>query len=100
MAISLTVLAVAQAVRCHGATLAEYPVCFQQTPGVHWLGCRMHPNGRYVSVAGCSLSPNQIITMAATCGHIVMVYLAPQLGANHIQEAMNTASYGGHTHIV
>ena len=53
-----------------------------------------------VLVAGRALSPNQVITTAATCGHSVMIYLALQLGANHIQEAVNTASYGGHAHIV
>ena len=74
MAILLKVLAAAQAVRYDGATLAEYPMCIQQTVGVYWLGCRMRPNGRGVIVAGRSLSPNQVITMAATCGHIVMVY--------------------------
>ena len=79
---------------------AEYPVCIQRTLGVYWLGCRMHPNGSDVIVAGRSLSPNQIVTMAASYGHIVRVYLALQLGANHIQEAINTASYGCHTHIV
>ncbi len=29
-----------------------------------------------------------------------MVHLARQLSATHIQEAMNTAAYRGHTHIV
>ena len=78
----------------HCATLAEYPVCTQQILGVYWLGCQMHPNGRDVLVARCIVFPNQVITMAVICGHIVMVYLALQLGANHTQEAMNTASFG------
>ena len=100
MAILLKTLAAAQAVRYHGATLAEYPVCIQQILGVYWLGCRMHPNGRDILVAERILSPNQVITMAATCGHTVIVYLALQLDTNHIQEAVNMASYGGHIHIV
>ena len=54
----------------------------------------MHPNWRDILVAGCIVFPNQVIAMAITCGHIVMVYLALQLCSNHIQEAMNTASYG------
>ena len=60
----------------------------------------MHPIGRDVIVAGSGLSPNQVITVTATFGYIFMVYFALQLGANHIQEAMKTAFYGGHTHIV
>ena len=86
--------------RYHGTTLAEYPVSIQQFLGVRWLGCRMLSNGRDILVAERILSPNQVITVAATCGHTVMVYLALQLRANHIQEAMNMASYGGHIHIV
>ena len=93
MAIPLKVLAAAHAVPYRHANLAKYSVFIQQTLSVYWLGCRMHPNGRDVIVAGRSLSPNQLITMAATCGYIVMIYLALQLGAKHIQKAMNMAPY-------
>ena len=74
MAISLKVLAAAQAVCSDGATLAEYPMCIQQTLDIYWLGCRMHPNGRDVVGAGRSLSPNQVVTVAATCGHCYCIF--------------------------
>ena len=47
-----------------------------------------------------SFSPNQVMTMAATCGHTVMGHLARQLSATRIQEAMNMAAYGGYIHVV
>ena len=77
MAIPLKVFAAAQAVHYHGATLAEYPVCTQEILGVYWwLGCRMHLNWKEVLVSGRAFSPNPVITMAPTCGHSVMLYLA------------------------
>ena len=82
--------------RHYVATLAEYPVCTQQTARVYWLGCRIHPSGRDVSVVGRRISPSQIITMADTCRPIVMLYLALQLKVTHIKKAINTGSYEYH----
>ena len=38
--------------------------------------------------------------MAATCGHTVMVHMARQLDATHVQEVVHMAAYGGYAHIV
>ena len=43
---------------------------------------------------------NEVMTTASTCGHTVMVHLTRQLGASHIQKAMNLAEDGGYLHVV
>ena len=60
----------------------------------------MHPSGKYFITDQYTLSPNQVMTMVATCGHTVTVHLARQLGATHVQEAINMAAYRGHAHIM
>ncbi|XP_062506262.1 uncharacterized protein LOC134182838 [Corticium candelabrum] len=100
MAIPLKYLAAAQVVRYHGATLAEFPANTHQALGVQWLRVRMHPNGKDFIVDHYTLSPNKVISIAATFGHAAMVPLARKLGSTHIQEAMNMAAYGGHEHVV
>ena len=46
------------------------------------------------------LSPNNVIIIAATCGHTVIVHLARQLCAIHVQEATNMAAYCGLDYVV
>ena len=76
MAIPLEILAAAQAVRYHGSTIAEFTVRTQIVIGVYWLGVPMHPNGRDFIADRYTLSPDRVITTAATCGHTVIVHLA------------------------
>ena len=89
-----------QAVRYYGSTLTLFPVRAQKVLRVYWLGGRMHSYGKFFIADLYSLSPNKVMTMTATCGHITMVHLARQLGATHTKKAMNMAAYGGHTHVV
>ena len=100
MAIPLQILAAAQAVRYHGSTLADFPVRTQKVLGVYWLGGRMQLNGKDLITDQYILSPNKVLTMAATYSHTVMVHLARQLSATHVQEAMNMAACRGHARVV
>ena len=40
------------------------------------------------------------MTMAATCGNVVMMHLAQYLGATDVKEATNIAAYGSYAHVV
>ena len=87
-------------VRYHGSTLAELPVHTQTFLRVYWLGVRMHSNGFDSITNKYNFSLNNVMTMADTCGNVVMVHQTQYLAVTHVQEATNMAAYGSYAHVV